>query len=66
MKHSFSEYLSTHPWINLFENPDQYTASQRPIVAHEFFFKTKAEAKKFGKESYYGDYVATVKIVLKK
>ena len=65
MKHSLKEYLSTHPWINLFENPNQYAASERPIIAHEFFFKTKAEAEEFGKACY-GDYVATVKIELKK
>ena len=65
MKHSLKEYLSTHPWINLFENPNQYAAPQRPIIAHEFLFKTKAEAIEFGKKCY-GDYVATVKIELKK
>ena len=64
MKHSFSEYLSTHPWINLFENPNTYDSSH-PIIAHEILFKTKAEAKEFGKECY-GDYVATVKIEWKK
>lgn len=60
MKKSLSEYLSTHPWINLFENPNPYDSSH-PIIAHEILFKTKAEAKEFGKECY-GDYVATVKI----
>lgn len=65
MKHSLKEYLSTHPWINLFENPNQYASSQRPIIAHEFLFKTKKEAEEFGKACY-GDYVTTVKIKLKK
>lgn len=65
MKHSLKEYLSTHPWINLFENPNTYDSSH-PIIAHEFFFKTKKkEAEEFGKACY-GDYVATVKIELKK
>ena len=64
MKHSLKEYLSTHPWINLFENPNSYDSSH-PIIAHEVLFKTKAEAEEFGKACY-GDYVATVKIVLKK
>ena len=64
MKHSLSEYLSTHPWINLFENPNTYDSSH-PIIAHEILFKTKAEAKEFGKACY-GDYIATVKIELKK
>lgn len=64
MKHSLKEYLSTHPWINLFENPNPYDSSH-PIIPHAYLFKTKAEAKKFGKACY-GDYIATVKIELKK
>ena len=66
MKHSLKECLYTYTWINLFENPNQYAASQRPIIAHEILFKTKAEAKEFGKASSYADYITTVKIVLKK
>lgn len=65
MKHSLKEYLSTHPWINLFKNPNP-SDSSHPIIAHELLFKTKAEAKEFGKESCYADYIATVKIELKK
>ena len=65
MKHSLSEYLSTHPWINLFENPNTYDSSH-PIIAHEILFKTKAEAKEFGKECFSADYIATVKIEWKK
>ena len=65
MKHSLSENISTHPWINLFENPNTYDSSH-PIIAHEILFKTKAEAKEFGKASSYADYITTVKIVLKK
>ena len=65
MKHSLKEYLSTHPWINLFENPNPYDSSH-PIIAHEILFKTKAEAKEFGKASCYADYITTVKIELKK
>lgn len=64
MKHSLKEYLSTHPWINLFENPNSYDTSH-PIIPHAYLFKTKAEAKDFGKACY-GDYIATVKIELKK
>ena len=65
MKHSLKEYLSTHLWINLFENPNPYDSSH-PIIAHELLFKTKAEAKEFGKASSYADYIATVKIEWKK
>ena len=64
MKHSLSEYLSTHPWINLFENPNPYDTSH-PIIPHAYLFKTKAEAIEFGKACY-DDYITTVKIVLKK
>ena len=65
MKHSLKEYLSTHPWINLFENPNTYDSSH-PIIAHKILFKTKTEAEEFGKESCYADYITTVKIVLKR
>lgn len=59
MKHSLKEYISTHPWINLFENPNP-SDSSHPIIPHAYLFKTKEEAEKIGKD--FPHYLKTIKI----